>query len=249
METLYLIVQILSLLGLLCGVLMFWSTRKPPAKEGNQPLPALSIIIPARNEALRLPPLLKSLQAQSWKRFEIIVVDDGSEDLTSDVVSKFNVDLIKMHKNSGKSAAVKEGIKYCKDKSDIILLLDADLIGLTPNHIKALISPILEGRADMTIGVFKSGRYITDLAQFIAPNLSGQRAIKAHIADEILNLDITGYGIEVALSKLIRKNKLKVENIILENVTHITKEEKIGFAKGAIWRAKMYKDIIKYWIH
>lgn len=94
METLYLVVQILSLLGLLCGVLMFWSTRKPPAKEGNPPLPLLSIIIPARNEALRLPPLLKSLQQQSWKRFEIIVVDDGSSDHTAEVASSYGAKVL-----------------------------------------------------------------------------------------------------------------------------------------------------------
>lgn len=208
----------------------------------------VTAIIPAYNEEKRIEkvidPALKTDMLSN-----IIVVDDGSEDLTSNIVSKYNVDLIKMPQNSGKTAAVKEGIKYCKDKSDIIVLLDADLIGLTPNHIKSLILPLLEEQFDMTIGIFKSGRYVTDLAQYIAPNLSGQRAIKTYLADEILNLEITGYGIEVALSKLTRKHRLRVENVILENVTHTTKEEKIGFAKGAIWRAKMYKDIIKYWIH
>jgi len=208
----------------------------------------VTAIIPAYNEENRIKEVIvPALKTDILSN--IIVVDDGSEDLTSDVVSKYDVDLIKMPQNSGKTAAVKEGIKYCKDKSDIILLLDADLIGLTPNHIKSLISPVLEGGFDMTIGIFKSGRYVTDLAQIIAPNLSGQRALKTHIADELLNLDITGYGIEVALSKLIKKNNLKVEKIVLKNVTHITKEEKIGFAKGAIWRIKMYKDIVKYWIN
>ncbi|QUH20799.1 glycosyltransferase family 2 protein [Alkaliphilus sp. B6464] len=208
----------------------------------------VTAIIPAYNEEKRIEkvidPALKTDMLSN-----IIVVDDGSEDLTSNIVSKYNVDLIKMPQNSGKTAAVKEGIKCCKDRSDIIVLLDADLIGLTPNHIKSLILPLLEEQFDMTIGIFRSGRYVTDLAQYIAPHLSGQRAIKTHLADEILNLDITGYGIEVALSKLTRKHKLRVENVILENVTHTTKEEKIGFAKGAIWRIKMYKDIIKYWIH
>jgi len=151
--------------------------------------------------------------------------------------------------NKGKATAVKEGIKHCKNNSDIIVLLDADLIGLTSNHIKELIFPVVQEEFDMTIGVFKSGRSVTDLAQLIAPNLSGQRAMKIHVADKILNLDIQGYGIEVALSKLIKRNKLKVKSIILDNVTHTTKEEKIGFTKGFIWRIKMYKDIVKYWIN
>lgn len=208
----------------------------------------VTAIIPAYNEEKRIENVIyPALKTDILSN--IIVVDDGSEDLTSSIVSKYNVDLIRMPQNSGKTAAVKEGIKHCKNKSDIIVLLDADLIGLTPNHIRLLILPLLEEQFDMTIGIFKSGRYVTDLAQYIAPNLSGQRAIKSHLADEILNLDSTGYGIEVALSKLTKKHNLRVENVILENVTHTTKEEKIGFVKGAIWRIKMYKDIIKYWIH
>ena len=121
----------------------------------------------------------------------IIVADDGSQDSTSNVVLNYNnIDLLKMPQNKVKSQAVKEGIKYCKDKSDIIVLLDADLVGLTPDHIKALVLPMLEKNIDMTIGIFRSGRYITDLAQSIAPNLSGQRAIKSNIANKIINMDV-----------------------------------------------------------
>ena len=84
MEAVYIIVQILSLMGLLCGMFMFWFFVKPPVQEKHDFFPFLSIIIPARNEAFRLPPLLQSLQAQSWNHFEIIVVDDDSSDHTAD---------------------------------------------------------------------------------------------------------------------------------------------------------------------
>lgn len=208
----------------------------------------VTAIIPAYNEESRIEkviiPILKTDIISN-----VIVVDDGSQDSTSEIVSKYNVDLLKMPENKGKAEAVKEGIKYCRDKSDIIVLLDADLIGLTPHHIKALILPVIEKNVDMTIGIFKCGRHITDLAQLIAPNLSGQRAIKFNVAYEIVDMDVRGYGIEMALSQLIKKHNLKVENVILDNVTHITKEEKVGFLKGVFWRIKMYRDIIKYWIY
>ena len=208
----------------------------------------VTAIVPAYNEESRIEKvIIPALKTDMLSN--IIVVDDGSEDLTSKVVSKYDVDLIKLSKNIGKTGAVKEGIRYCKEHSDIIVLLDADLIGLTPSHIKELILPVVEENIDMTIGIFKSGRYITDLAQTIAPNLSGQRAIKTSIANEILDLEISGYAIEVALSKLTKDNNLKVKNVIWRNVSHRTKEEKIGLAKGVIWRIKMYKDIIKYWMH
>lgn len=208
----------------------------------------VTAIIPAYNEESRIEQvIIPALKTDILSK--IVVVDDGSEDLTSDIVQKYDIDLVKMLQNSGKAAAVKEGINHCKDYSDVVVLLDADLIGLTPEHITELVCPVSQGKFDMTIGIFRSGRGVTDLAQIIAPNLSGQRAMTIKVANKILDLDIKGYGIEIVLSKLIKKNNLKVKNIILENVTHTTKEEKIGLAKGAIWRIKMYKDIIKYWIH
>lgn len=209
----------------------------------------ISAVIPAYNEEERIESvIIPALNSDIISN--IIVVDDGSDDSTSDVVLKYdNIDLIKMNKNCGKAAATKRGIEYClSKKSDIIILLDADLIGLTTKHIELLTLPVLDKGYDMTIGIFKSGRLITDLAQLIAPNLSGQRAMKAYIANEILDLQITGYGIEMSISKLIKKHNLNVHNVVLENVGQITKEEKIGFIKGVMWRIKMYKDIVKHWI-
>ncbi len=208
----------------------------------------ITAIIPAYNEESRIEKvIIPTLETDIISN--IVVVDDGSQDSTSSIVSNYNVDLVKIPQNRGKSEAIKEGIKYCKDKSDIIVLLDADLVGLTSDHIKALVLPVFKKDIDMTIGIFKSGRYITDLAQSIAPNLSGQRAIKQNVANKIISMDVKGYGIEAAFSQLIKKYNLNVENVILENVTHVIKEEKVGFIKGISWRFQMYKDIVKFLIH
>lgn len=208
----------------------------------------VTAVVPAYNEESRIERVIVPILETDIVS-NIVVVDDGSQDSTSDIVSSYNVDLVKVSQNKGKAEAIKEGIKYCKDKSDVIILLDADLIGLTSDHIRALVLPIFEKDIDMTIGVFKSGRYITDLAQSIAPNLSGQRAIKLSVAYEIVNMDVKGYCIEAAFSQLIKKYNLNVENVVLENVTHVTNEEKVGFIKGISWRFQMYKDIVKYLIH
>ena len=205
----------------------------------------VTAIIPAYNEESRIEKVIVPVLETDIVS-NIIVVDDGSQDLTSDIVSNYNVELVKMPQNKGKAEAIKEGIKHCKDRSDIIILLDADLVGLTSDHIKALVLPIFEKNADMTIGILKSGRHITDLAQSIAPNLSGQRAIKPDIANKIIDIDVEGYGIEAALFQLAKKYDLNVENVILENVTHVIKEEKVGLIRGISWRLQMYKDIVKY---
>ena len=70
-----------------------------------------------------------------------------------------------MEKNIGKGAAIKKGFE--KTDSEILLFLDADLIGLNTGHIYSLINPIINDSADMAIGIFSKGRLITDFPQFI----------------------------------------------------------------------------------
>lgn len=129
MEAFYIIVQILSLIGLSCGMFMFWSFVKPPVQGKNYSFPSLSIIIPARNEALRLPPLLQSLQAQSWQHFEIIVVDDDSSDHTAEVALLHGAKVLKSKKvgqmKPGKSNACAYGASFAK--GEWFLFLDADV--------------------------------------------------------------------------------------------------------------------------
>jgi chlorobactene glucosyltransferase len=57
----------------------------PPVREAEDP-PLVSIIVPARNEEVNLPPLLESLGAMAYPRFEVLVVDDESTDRTRDLV-------------------------------------------------------------------------------------------------------------------------------------------------------------------
>lgn len=129
------------------------------------------------------------------------------------------------------------------------MLFDADLIGLKHQHIEDMLNPLFYNDVEMTIGIFQSGRLITDLAQKIAPNLSGQRAFKNTLLKDILELNMNGYSIEVAISKYIKNNNIKYQQVYLRDISHVMKEEKIGFSKGMVWRLKMYKDIIKYWLN
>jgi len=98
----------------------------------NSSRPVLSVVIPAYNEEQRLPPTLKAilkyLQSQSYGLFEIIVVDDGSTDQTSQVAKAVGgeVKVINLPKpNGGKGRAVKAGV--LASQGDWILLCDSDL--------------------------------------------------------------------------------------------------------------------------
>ncbi len=201
----------------------------------------ISAIIPAYNEADRIYKVLRVLKETSLIN-DIIVVSDGSTDNTAAISKKFTDQVIELKYNIGKGGAVAKGISHCD--ADIVLLLDADLIGLTKQHVKDLLEPVIKEETDTTIGIFTSGRIHTDVAQKMAPFLSGQRAVKYKIAKEMLKFDITKYGFEIAFTKYIRKKNLRIKKVFLHDLTHVIKEEKLGFIKGFLSRLKMYWQII-----
>lgn len=94
--------------------------------------PRLSVVIPAYNEATRIPRTLDRVLGYLRVRqfaFEILVVDDGSEDGTTDAVkarSDPEIRLIRLAANRGKGAAVRDGVR-ASEGQDLILLTDADL--------------------------------------------------------------------------------------------------------------------------
>lgn len=176
----------------------------------------------------------------------ILVVDDGSSDTTASLAKETGARVISFEKNLGKGAALQCGIKEIN--SDIILMLDGDLIGLNHNHINILLTPIFNDQGDMTVGVFNDGRGLTDLAQFFAPNLSGQRAVKTDIIKNIANLEKSGYGVEIAINKYVKKVG-RIKYVDLTDLTHVMKEEKRGFTRGVADRVRMYWDILKIIFH
>lgn len=201
----------------------------------------IKTLIPAFNEEKTIGPIIEVLNEVSLID-EIIVVDDGSSDNTFQVAKSKGATVIKLSKNKGKGAALQKGISDID--TDIILFLDGDLIGLTKKHVHKLLEPVISDQADMTIGIFKKGRGLTDLALVISPGLSGQRAIRLSELKKVKNLDKEGFGVEVALNRHF-KNSGRVKKVKLEDITHVMKEEKMGFIKGVKARTKMYIDILR----
>jgi polyisoprenyl-phosphate glycosyltransferase len=202
----------------------------------------ISVIIPAYNEEITIADVIKTVKNVPEIN-DIIVVSDGSTDDTVAIARELNVDVYQMKENIGKGGAIKRGFE--KTDSDILLFLDADLIGLNNEHVYALINPIRENTADMTLGIFTQGRLLTDLPQFLMPYLSGQRAIKRQIIDAIPNMDLLKYGLELAITKVVKKYDYRVSKVKLHNLTQRIKEEKYGIIEGAKKRLQMYLDIVK----
>jgi glycosyltransferase involved in cell wall biosynthesis len=108
----------------------------------------ISIIIPAFNEQSGIGPLLSKMKELGiCSKYEVIVVDDGSTDQTSEIVSQFPVKLIKHEANKGYGASLKSGIR--KASGDKVLTLDSDGQH-DPVYLEKAIS--LLAQYDMVIG-------------------------------------------------------------------------------------------------
>ena len=206
--------------------------------------PSCSILIPAYNEEKTIASVVRV--ALESRLGEVLVVDDGSSDATSLVAKQAGAKVLKLPQNLGKGGAVFEGVKALQTK--MVLLLDADLTGLMGQHLVDLAKPVLEGKADMTRGIFTGGRWQTTAAQHITPQLNGQRAILREKLLSVLGLRESRYGIEIAISEHAKKENWKMLEVAMLGVSQVMKEEKRGFWKGFRIRLEMYRDIARTWM-
>lgn len=212
---------------------------------GTARVPGVNIaaIIPAYNEEHTIGRVIEAVH-ESGLVDSVVVVSDGSTDRTAEAARRQGAQVIELGANAGKGAALKAGTDSVR--ADVYLFLDADLIGLRGLHVRQLLTPVLTGEAEMTVGVFGGGRLATDLAQRIAPFLSGQRAVTRQLLERIPELGQVRYGVEVALTRHSISNNITVREVVLKDLTHRMKEEKLGFWRGFHARLRMYWEIARY---
>ncbi len=119
----------------------------------------LVVFIPAFNEEEKITAVVTAINEQKLRLSElnielsIVVIDDGSDDKTYEIVAQLEVDKVVKHKiNKGLGAAVRTGLMTAnKMNADIAVKIDADLQH-DPSDIIALIQPLLVDEADIVYG-------------------------------------------------------------------------------------------------
>jgi glycosyltransferase involved in cell wall biosynthesis len=114
-------------------------------------LGGVSVIVPAYNEAANIAATVRSLYASDYPHFEIIVVDDGSTDATTDIVRSLRLPDVRVIRqpNAGKPTALNTGIAHARYQ--LLVLVDGDTI-FEPDALGRLIQPLADRRVGAVSG-------------------------------------------------------------------------------------------------
>lgn len=204
----------------------------------------VSVVIAAYNEEPRIARVLSVLENHPLID-EIIVVNDGSTDKTSDIVKRFNVTLIENKINMGKTFSIKRGLE--KSKNEVILFLDADLVGLTKQNITDLVTPVLKDQVEWTLSRRGNSYVLFKYPLLKVDWISGERAIKKYLLNDplIWSKPEIGFSLEALMNKSLIDRGASFKSINLPNLKIVYKIDKIGFLKGLYGELEMYRQIFK----
>jgi LmbE family N-acetylglucosaminyl deacetylase len=197
----------------------------------------VSCIIPAHNESATVGSVVRAARA-CRQIGEIIVVSDGSTDQTARVASEAGADrVLVLRRNLGKGGAIQAGVQA--SSGDVVLLLDADLCGVTAGHLTQLLWPVLAGRTDMGVAVFTD-----NIWHGVMRPLSGQRAVRRSLL-LAPHLAKTGFGFEIALDRLAKTYAVRTAHVSWAGVSHRLKRRKYGMMRGMRVSLRASSDLVR----
>ncbi len=184
-----------------------------------------SVIIAAKNEEPRISDVLSAVQDHLLVS-EIIVISDGSTDKTAEIARSYGANVTENNRSRGKTLAIKEGL--AKAKSDVVILLDADLKGLTSQNVTDLAKPVLDNQVDFTLSYRGNSSHI--YKWFHIDFVSGERAIKKELLSDpaIWARPDLGYGLETLMNNSFLDRGKTFISVPLLNLYATPKKEKGG---------------------
>ena len=234
----------------------------PPARSlrAVPPDPLLSVVMPVFNERTTVETIIRRVLA-SPVRIQLIVVDDGSTDGTSEILENLSKSLtftLLRQANAGKGAALRRG--FAAVSGDLVVIQDADL-EYSPEEYPDLIDLILKGHADVVYGsrflgrhrVFLFTHYLGNRVVTLATNiLYNTMLTDMETCYKVMHVDVLrsmtlksdGFGIEPELTAKIFKRGYRVYEIPITYAGRGYEEgKKITWVSGlvALWVLLKYR--------
>ena len=220
----------------------------------------LSIVMPVYNERTTIDEIVRRVLAVPL-RVELIVVDDGSTDGTSEILDALQRELtftLLRQKNAGKGAALRRG--FAAVTGDLVVVQDADL-EYSPEEYPQLIELICDGKADVVYGsrflgrhrAFLFAHYVGNKFLTLATNVlyntiltDIETCYKAMRTDVIrsMTLKSNGFGIEPELTAKIFKRGYRVYEVPITYAgRNYDQGKKITWTAGfvALWVLLKYR--------
>ncbi len=200
----------------------------------------VTAVVAAYNEADRIHNVLEVLC--SFPGFsQVVVVDDGSSDDTRLAAASFPVVYLRVDPNQGKGHALDVGVQA--SDSPVIFFADADIVGLTLDAIEQILSPVLDGNAEMFIAMRNRKIYYLRFLMGFIPLLGGERALTKRLWVELPDKYKTGFKIEAGLNFYAVHFGKGLRFRIFKEIKQTIKERKYGFKEGVGRRLRMLIEV------
>ena len=201
----------------------------------------VSCIIPAFDEAGTIAQVIDNALRHPWID-EVLVVDDGSADTTALAAEAAGARVIRLEKNTGKTAAMDTGVRAAR--SNIILFLDADVTGHTRQTLSQIMQPVIDGRHEMFVGLRARSTMILNRALRFFPIISGDRALTRQLWEAIPTNQVSGFEIEIALNYTSKQFEKGMSFALVHGTSHRIKERKYGLLVGISRRLVMIGHVL-----
>ncbi|HEY2710047.1 MAG TPA: glycosyltransferase family 2 protein [Caulobacteraceae bacterium] len=214
-----------------------------PPGSPPEDLRGISCIVCAYNEADRIQSILDVIVGHPALS-EVIVVNDGSTDATEALLKSYpTIRLLSHSPNRGKTFALSRGIAAARH--DYLMLLDADLAGVTAADIDALAAPVMRGEADVSISLRSNSLWI--YRQIGLDFVSGERVAPKWLLQSAVEAmkRLPRWGGEVYMNEIFIRQGCRIGVVRWPRVINVRKYTKVGAWRGALAEAKMIADAMR----